>query len=74
MTPNPITQQLTFRVDDPSGIQIFVDITVTDELEYSIKDMAFLAGDLQFGVQWELNKLKESKAGEEKKEEAGDIL
>ncbi len=73
MTPNPITQQIAFRIDDSSGIQIFVDITVTDELEYSIVDMAVLARNLQSDVQWSLNKLKESKA-EEKKEEADDIL
>ena len=73
MTPNPIKQDISFRVDDPSGIQIFVNITVTDELEYSIVDMAFLARNLQSDVQWGLNKLKESKA-EEKKEEADDIL
>ena len=73
MTPNPITQQIAFRVDDSSGIQIFVDITVTDELEYSIVDMAFLARDIQSDVQWGLNKLKESKA-KEKEEEADDVL
>lgn len=73
MIQNPIMQQLTFRIDDSSGIQIFVDITVTNELEYSMVDMAFLARNLQSDVQWGLNKLKESKA-EEKKEEADDIL
>ena len=73
MIQNPIKQDISFRIDDSSGIQVQVVITVTDELEYSIVDMAFLARNLQSDVQWSLNKLKESKA-EEKKEEADDIL
>lgn len=61
MIQNPIKQDISFRVDDSSGIQIQVIITVIDELEHSIEEMAILAVALRSDVVWQLRKIRDRK-------------